>query len=138
MVGSVAVAQDGSNAPEKARELAALKPEAAVMSTTNGVAVEFIPAFRAAGAHGKFYSFSFLNGQALHTAIGEEAAGVVVSQVVPYPWNSVMPIIGQYQAAMKGIGVNEFGYGSLKGDVNAKVLVEGLTSGPGPTQLRNR
>ena len=126
MAGSVAIAQDGSDAEQKAKELAVSKPNAVVLSATNVVAAKFIKAYRAAGAEARFYSFSFLNGQALFKSMGEGAAGVVVSQVVPYPWNSAIPVIAEYQAAMKKIGEKEFGYGSLEGFLNAKVLVEAL------------
>lgn len=134
MIGSVAIAQDGSDAAAKAQELAAGKPNAIVLSATNAVAAKFIQAYRAAGAEARFYSFSFLNGQALHKAIGADAAGVVVSQVVPYPWNSATPVIAEYQAAMKKIGEKDFSYGSLEGYINAKVLVEALRrAGPNPS-----
>lgn len=134
MVGSVAIQNDGSDAEAKAVELAKLKPVAVVLSATNAVAAKFIKAYKAAGAEARFYSFSFLNGQQLHKAIGDDAVGVVISQVVPYPWNSSMPIIAEYQAAMKKIGISEFSYGSLEGYVSTKVLVEGLKrSGANPT-----
>lgn len=133
MAGSVAIAQDGSDAEQRAKELAVFKPNAIVLSATNVVAAKFIKAYRAAGAEARFYSFSFLNGPALHKAIGDEAAGVVVSQVVPYPWNSALPLVAEYQAAMKKIGEKDFGYGSLEGYLNAKVLVEALRrAGPNP------
>ncbi|WP_198088294.1 ABC transporter substrate-binding protein [Variovorax sp. E3] len=134
MVGSVAVKNDGSDAAERAAELARLKPKAVVLSATNDVAAKFITAYRAAGGETAFYSFSFLNGQKLFQDIRKDAAGVVISQVVPYPWNSAMPVIAEYQAAMKKIGVTEFSYASLEGYVTAKVLVEGLKrAGPNPT-----
>ena len=134
MAGSVAIAQDGSDAEQKAKELAVFKPNAIVLSSTNVVTAKFIKAYRAAGAEARFYSFSFLNGQALHKAIGDDASGVVVSQVVPYPWNAALPLVAEYQAAMKKIGENEFGYGSLEGYLNAKVLVEALRrAGASPT-----
>lgn len=134
MVGSVAVKNDGSDAAERAAELARLKPKAVVLSATNDVAAKFITAYRAAGGETAFYSFSFLNGQKLFQDIRKDAAGVVISQVVPYPWNSAMPVIAEYQAAMKKIGATEFSYASLEGYVTAKVLVEGLKrAGPNPT-----
>lgn len=134
LLGSVAVEQDGSNAAARAQELAALKPAAVVLSATNAVAAKFIKAFREAGADAKFYSFSFLNGQALHQAIGEDAAGVVVSQVVPYPWNPTLPVVAQYQAAMKKIGATQLSYGSLEGYLNARILVDALRrAGAQPT-----
>lgn len=134
MVGSVAIKNDGSDAEAQAVALAKLKPVAVVLSATNAVAGKFIKAYRASGAEASFYSFSFLNGQQLFKSIGNDAIGVVVSQVVPYPWNSTMPVIAEYQTAMKKIGVNDFSYGSLEGYVATKVMVEGLKrAGNNPT-----
>jgi branched-chain amino acid transport system substrate-binding protein len=134
LAGSVSIKNDGSDAAERAVELSRLKPKAVVLSVTNDVAAKFITAYRAAGGETAFYSFSFLNGQKLFTDIKKDAAGVVISQVVPYPWNSAMPVIAEYQAAMKKIGANEFSYASLEGYVAAKVMVEGLKrAGPNPT-----
>lgn len=134
MVGSVAIQNDGSDAEAKALELVKLKPTAIVLSATNTVTAKFIKAYQAAGAGARFYSFSFLNGQQLHKDIGADAVGVVVSQVVPYPWNAALPLIAEYQSAMKKSGVSELSYSSLEGFVSAKVLVEGLKrAGPNPT-----
>ena len=134
MAGSVAIKNDGSDAAERAVELAKLKPKAVVLAVTNDVAAKFITAYRAAGGETAFYSFSFLNGQKLFEDIKKDAAGVVISQVVPYPWNSAMPLIAEYQAAMKKIGATEFSYASLEGYVAAKVMVEGLKrAGANPT-----
>ena len=134
MVGSVAIKNDGSDAAERAAELAQLKPKAVVLAATNEVAAKFITAYRAAGGQTAFYSFSFLNGQKLFQDIQKEVAGVVISQVVPSPWNSAMPVIAEYQAAMKKIGAKEFSYASLEGYVAAKVMIEGLKrAGPKPT-----
>ncbi|MBW8828802.1 MAG: ABC transporter substrate-binding protein [Burkholderiales bacterium] len=134
LVGSAAIKQDGSDAAVKAKELAALKPNAVVLAATNTVAAKFIQAYRASGVEARFYSFSFLNGQGLYKSIGADATGVVVSQVVPYPWNPGMPIIAEYQAAMKKLGEKEFSYGSLEGYINMKVVVEALKrAGSNPT-----
>ncbi|MBA3592323.1 MAG: ABC transporter substrate-binding protein [Pseudomonadota bacterium] len=134
MVGSAAIQNDGSDAEAKAVELAKLKPTAVVLSATNAVAAKFIKAYRASGAEARFYSFSFLNGQQLQKDIGADAVGVVVSQVVPYPWNPAMPILTEYQAAMKKMGATELSYGSLEGYVSTKVLIEGLKrAGANPT-----
>jgi branched-chain amino acid transport system substrate-binding protein len=134
MVGSVAIQNDGADAEAKAVELARLKPAAIVLSATNGVTAKFIKAYRAAGAEARFYSFSFLNGQQLQKDIGVAAEGVVVSQVVPYPWNPAMPLLAEYQAAMKKMKVAELSYGSLEGFLSTKVLIEGLKrAGPNPT-----
>lgn len=139
MVGSVAIKNDGSDAQARAEELVKLAPKAVVLSATNDVTAKFIAAYRAAGGETAFYSFSFLNGQKLHQDIQKSSAGVVISQVVPYPWNTAMPLIAEYQAAMKKAGATEFSYGSLEGYVSAKVMVEGLKragANPTPESLR--
>lgn len=139
MLGSVALQQDGSDAAAQARELAALAPDAIVLSVTNPVASKFIQAYRATGASAQFYSFSFLNGQGLHKSIGADATGLVVSQVVPYPWSSSMPLIAEYQKAMQKIGATEFNYGSLEGYINMKILVEALKragTNPSPESVK--
>ncbi|MES1979194.1 MAG: ABC transporter substrate-binding protein [Pseudomonadota bacterium] len=139
MLGSVAIKNDASDAEARAVELAKLNPVAVVLSATNPVTAKFIQAYKKAGGEANFYSFSFLNGQQLFKAIGKDAVGVVVSQVVPYPWNNSSPLIAEYQAAMKKIGVNDFSYGSLEGYVSTRVLVEGLKragSNPTPEALK--
>ena len=70
----------------------------------------------------------------MHKSIGADAAGVVISQVVPYPWNSAIPVVAEYQAAMKKIGEKDFSYGSLEGYISMKVIVESLKrAGGNPT-----
>lgn len=126
LLGSVAVRNDASDAGEQARRLAALAPQVVVLSMSNAVAAAFIAAYRATAAPAQFYSFSFLDGRALHQRIAGAATGVVISQVVPYPWNAGLPLVAEYQSAMRQLGSSDVGYGSLEGYINAKVLVEGL------------
>lgn len=134
MIGSVAVKNDASDAAAQAQELAKLKPEVVIFSASNEVTSKFIQAYRGTGAGATFYSLSFLNGAQLFKTIDKDAVGVVISQVVPYPWNVAMPIVIEYQTAMKKIGVSDFSYGSLEGYVSAKVVVEALKqAGPNPS-----
>lgn len=134
MAASVVVSNDAADADERARELARERPDAVLLAMNNAVAAKFIAAYRATGASAQFYSFSFLNGAELHKGLAGASAGVVISQVVPSPWNSSMPLVADYQAAMRKAGISEFSYASLEGYINAKVLVEGLRrAGPNPT-----
>jgi branched-chain amino acid transport system substrate-binding protein len=134
MVGSVAIKNDASDADVQAAALVKLKPTAIAMSATTPVAAKFIQAYKKAGGEASFYVSSFTNGQQLFKMVGKDAVGVVVSQVVPYPWNAATTVVGEYQAAMKKIGLTEFSYGSLEGFINAGVLVEALKrSGSKPT-----
>ena len=51
---------------------------------------------------------------------------LAISQVVPFPSNSTMPLVREYQQAMKAAGATEFSHLSLEGYINAKVAAEGL------------
>jgi branched-chain amino acid transport system substrate-binding protein len=137
LAASVLGANDGADAAAQAQALARSAPPSVVLSMSTAVAAKFIAAYRASGASAaatRFYSFSFLDGQRLHKSLGADAAGVVISQVVPSPWNATMPLVAAYQAAMRRIGVQEFGYASFEGYLNARVLAEALRrAGPDPT-----
>jgi branched-chain amino acid transport system substrate-binding protein len=139
MVGSVAIKNDASDADVQAAALVKLKPTAIAMSATTPVAAKFIQAYKKAGGEASFYVSSFTNGQLLFKMVGKDAVGVVVSQVVPYPWNAAKTVVAEYQAAMKKIGLTEFSYGSLEGFINAGVLVESLKragSKPTPASIK--
>ena len=134
LLGSVALKQDGTDALEKARELSALQAQAVVLSLANSSAAPFIQGYRAIGGAARFYSFSFLDGPSLYKAIGTDATGVVVSQVVPHPWGNGLPLIAEYKSAMHKAGAKNLSYGSLEGYIAAKTLVEALKrAGPNPT-----
>ena len=47
----------------------------------------FIREAKKAGYGGKFYNVSFVGTQALADELGKDGAGVVVSQVMPSPYN---------------------------------------------------
>jgi len=87
----------------------------------------FIRAARKAGFGGQFYNVSFVGTQALADELGAEAMGVVISQVVPYPYTSSLPLTREYLAAIgKTGGAVKANYSSLEGYLAAKVFTEGL------------
>ena len=133
LVGVAPLANDGSDAESKAVEMSKLRPTAIGLMVTNLVAAKFIRAYRTTGQETHFYAISFLNGLQLQNEIGADASGVVISQVVPYPWGKSMRIVEEYQAAMKSIGENQLTYGSLEGFIAAKILVQAIRrAGPNP------
>lgn len=48
---------------------------------------------RKAGFGGQFLTFSVVGIDPLFSALGKEIGGVVISQVVPFPRSTAMPII---------------------------------------------
>ena len=98
----------------------------------------FIRAARKAGYGGNFYNVSFVGTQALASELGGDARGVVVSQVMPYPFSPQTALAGDYLAAgkaaegSKGGAKFEPNYSSFEGFVAARVLTEALRR-PGAT-----
>lgn len=56
------------------------------------------------GYGGTFYNVSFVGTQALADELGKDGAGVVVSQVVPSPYNAARPIAREFAEAVKAAG----------------------------------
>ncbi len=93
----------------------------------------FIRAARKAGYGGVFYNVSFVGTQALLDELGPEAMGVVVSQVMPYPFGGGIGVVGEYQAAATKAG-QKFNYTAMEGYIAAKVFSEGVRRMARPTR----
>jgi ABC-type branched-subunit amino acid transport system substrate-binding protein len=107
--------------------IVAQRPDAVVQISAYKSCAAFIRAARKAGYGGTFYNVSFVGTQALADELGKEALGVVISQVMPYPFGTTQPIAREFIAAVaKAGGDATANYSSMEGYVAARVLVEGL------------
>jgi branched-chain amino acid transport system substrate-binding protein len=70
--------------------------------------------------------------QALAQHLGADARGVVVSQVMPYPFAASSGIAGEYLDAVKRAGAKP-SYSSIEGYVAAHIFSEGLRRAPSLT-----
>ena len=107
------------------------KPDAVVQIGAYKGCAAFIRAVRKAGFGGTLYNVSFVGTAALAKELGADARGVVVSQVMPFPFLPLTPLAAEYLAAGKAaLGASfEANYSSIEGYVAAKVLSEGLRRG---------
>jgi len=124
-VAAGAVKGDGSNAAQVGRDLATAQPQAVIMYLSGRQPADLIPAMRAAGASPMFYGMSIVSGEVVAKTLGEQARGLAIAQVVPYPWGSVDPEVQSYQRALQQ-GKTEPSYYSFEGWINAQVMIEGL------------
>lgn len=85
----------------------------------------FIRQARKAGYGGSFYNVSFVGTQALADELGPDGAGVVVSQVVPSPYNPARPIAREFVAAARQ-GQVQANFSSMEGYLAARLFSEGL------------
>lgn len=102
------------------------QPAAIIEITAYGSSAAYIKAMRKAGYVGQFFNVSFVGSQALADELGQQGAGIVISQVMPFPWHGASPLVAEYQKAMKESGQNEMDFSSLEGYVSAKIFTEGL------------
>ena len=116
------------------KAIVAGKPEAIVLVSAYKACAAFIRAARKAGFGGTFYNVSFVGTKALADELGAEARGVVVSQVMPFPYAPISALAAEYQAAGKAVLGEKFepNYGSMEGYVAARTVAEALRrAGPG-------
>ena len=111
-------------------DIMAKQPESIVQISAYKSCAAFIREARKAGFGGTFYNVSFVGTQALLTELGKEARGVVVSQVMPYPYSPNTPVAGEYLEAIKVASATNkdlsINYSSMEGFVAAKIFVEAM------------
>jgi branched-chain amino acid transport system substrate-binding protein len=110
------------------KTIVAAKPDAVVQISAYKSCAAFIREARKAGYGGSFYNVSFVGTKALADELGADARGVVVSQVMPYPYSPATPVSGEYLAAGKATDGEKFepNYSSIEGFVAAKTFAEAL------------
>jgi ABC-type branched-subunit amino acid transport system substrate-binding protein len=108
-----------------------------VMGVAYSAAAAFIKQVRAASGYLNYASASFIDTTSLIDKVGADARGISINQVMPVPSTSALPVVMEYQSAMKTNGVSRWSYASLEGYIGAKTMVEGLRrAGPSPTRER--
>lgn len=109
------------------KTLMAAAPDAVVQISAYKSCAAFIRAARKAGYGGSYFNVSFVGTQALSDELGKEAAGIVVSQVMPSPYTAARPIAREFAQAVRKAGGNaRINFSSMEGYLAAKVLTEGL------------
>ena len=102
-------------------------PEAVVMVGAYKPIAEFIKLARQVKMNSVFVNISFVGSNALAKELGKDGAGVVITQVVPFPLDTGIPVVAQYQKALKALDAKEEpGFVSLEGYLVGKLTVEAL------------
>ena len=71
-----------------------------------------------------FVNISFVGSKALAQELGEDGAGVVITQVVPSPWDRSIPVVAQYQDALRAVDPKaDPGFVSLEGYLVGRMTV---------------
>jgi branched-chain amino acid transport system substrate-binding protein len=112
-------------------------PEAVVMVGAYQPCAEFIKLARRLKLDAVFVNISFVGSNALAKDLGEDGNGVVVTQVVPFPEDTSLPLVARYQSALKAVNPDaEIGFVSLEGYMVGRLLVQALEKLESPAVTR--
>lgn len=117
-------------------EIRKAKPQAVVMVGAYKPIAEFIKLAKKVKLDAEFVNISFVGSKALSAELGDAGEGVIISQVVPFPWDVTVPLVKEYQAALKAKDASaEPGFVSLEGYIVGRLAVMGLEkAGKGVTR----
>ena len=134
-VATVSVENNASDAAAAATKLLASQPDALVLGLAGKPTIDVIKSVNQSRKGLQMYALSVLATAGNLKTLGSDGTGVAISQVVPFPTQTVMPLVRDYQQAMKAAGHTEFSHLSLEGYINARVTAEGLRrAGRNPTR----
>ena len=130
------VKDDSSDALAAAQKIAAIPCEAVIVGLAGKPALNFIQAYRPLRRGVSVYGLSVLGTSANIKALGADAIGLAITQVVPLPTNLVVPVARDFQQAWKTQGTTTTpSHLALEGYINARVFIEALQrSGKEPTR----
>jgi ABC-type branched-subunit amino acid transport system substrate-binding protein len=120
------VERNTTNVAEAVKSINGSQPDAVVMISAYTSIAEFVRQMKKQGSLANYYTVSFVGSKALADALGNEGHGVTISQVVPFPWSPLTPVVKEYLDLAKRAGNVEVNFSSLEGFIAAKVLTEGL------------
>jgi ABC-type branched-subunit amino acid transport system substrate-binding protein len=107
------------------------EPEAVVMVGAYKPCAELIRLARKLEFGPVFVNISFVGASALAKELGPDGKGVVVSQVVPFPWDTSLKVVADYQAAIKATP----DFVSLEGYLVGRLVIAALDkAGAQPTR----
>jgi ABC-type branched-subunit amino acid transport system substrate-binding protein len=103
------------------------KPDAVIMIAPYKPAAQFIKLARQIKFDATCVNISFVGSDALAKELGDAGEGTVVTQVVPFPKDTSMPVVARYQAALKASAPDaQPGFVSLEGYLVGRAIVSVL------------
>lgn len=127
IVDTATVERNSVDVAKAVEKMMAKRPDVIIQISAYSSSAALIKEMRRLGYTGQFYNVSFVGSQALSDALGKDGSGVVVSQVVPFPWSAAnATVVGEYTKIMNKAGIKDLNFSSLEGFIAAKVFVEGL------------
>ena len=138
VVATAVVERNSVDVAAAVAKMKAAKPKAIVMISAYKSSAAFIREMRKNNDQVPFFwNVSFVGSRALADALGAEANGVMISQVMPSPLDETLTVVKEYRKLYLTKPGLEADYASLEGFIAAKVFVEGLRHIKGEPTRKN-
>lgn len=114
--------------PASVKQIADAAPQLLILLATHKPAAAYIKALRRTNNAMQFATVSLVGTDLLIGELGvQDAKGVIISQVTPYPWNDTVKITRDYVRAIKAINRDaKPSYYGLEGYITARIALEAL------------
>ena len=108
-------------------------PQAVIIIGAYRPAAHFIKWARKIEMRAVFMNLSFVGSNALLNELGRAGDGVVVTQVVPFPWDAGLPVVARYHSALEAVDpAARPGFVSLEGYLVGRLVIHALRAAAGP------
>ena len=125
-VGAWDYQRDTGTVKRAVARIVASHPEAVVMIGTQDAVATAIKEVQH-HIHPVFMAVSFVGGEALAKELREDGHGVYITQVVPFPEDTGIPVVARYQAALSRFNPRvKPGFVSLEGYLAGRLAIYGL------------
>jgi branched-chain amino acid transport system substrate-binding protein len=125
LVASALVPAGGDKLDAALKDVQKQSPQAIVLVSLSGTTASAIRKLRKSGYTGNFMAFSIVGIDPLYAELGKDIGGIVISQVVPSPRPSAIPIVKEYLAAVDNSDQTA-SYEGLEGFIAAKTVGEAV------------
>lgn len=117
----------GGSAGAAARGTADKDIDAVVLGVSGSDAVAYLRAQQAAGRRPTYFARSLVGSSQLHQELGADAAGIVISQLVPSPFKPTLPVARSYLKLLAQRDPRALPtFVELEGFINARLMVTAL------------
>ncbi|MGE5652166.1 MAG: ABC transporter substrate-binding protein [Bacillota bacterium] len=104
-----------------------VQPQAVIMVSLYKPTAAFVRQMKNAGLHPQYATLSPVGADLLVAELGNDARGIGISQVVPYPWNDTVPLVKEYKRMLAQQGKTPvLSYYGVEGFITAKTMVEAI------------
>jgi len=121
---SATVERNSVNVAQAVQIIAKANPQAVVMVTLYKPTAEFVRQMKKSNQYPQFMTLSPVGADLLAKELGDDARGIGISQVMPYPWNDTTQIVREYQRLLGKQG--KFSYYGIEAYAMAKLMVDAI------------